>query len=259
MSTHKGARGTSRAADRGPALPRPQAEHLAEPGDAVGGRRAGHVVDRALDYAALARGGRRGSDIARQRRRSKAYVSILLRLGRALGECSPEELAALRSPRITWKLVQGLVRTEISDVVIRTRLRQALGGFSSLTVDRRRHRKGRPGTTDPLRAPAGTYVWQWDAGWAARDPIGYVEAYRAFLSRLQRDVTARLRAQAHAASTPGTPLAGQSLRQLSSSLTRGAAHGAGRITAEGRQALTLLAELDQFLGLHRGSAGDDLE
>ena len=259
MSAHNNVGGTSRATARGPALPRRRAEHPAEPGDAAGSRRARHVVDRALDYAVLARRGLRASDIARLRRRSKAYVSILLRLGRALGECSPEELAALRSPRITWKLVQHLVRTDVSDVVLRARLRQALGGFSSLTVDRRRHRKGRPGTMDPLRAPAGTHVWQWDGTWAARDPIGYVEAYRAFLSRLQRDVAARLRAQAHATPTPGTPLAGQSLRQLSSSLARGAAHGVGPVTAERRQALTLLDELDQLIEVRRGSAGDDFE
>jgi hypothetical protein len=153
-----------------------------------------------------------GAAIARVRRRSRGYVSILVRLGRALAACTPEELAALRSPRITWKVAQRIVRTGVSDAEIRTQLRYALGGFSTLNIDRRRHRKGRRrvdvpggGEGSPLRAAAdasegtaggtagGTFVWRWDAGAATRDPVAFVEAYQAFLLRLHRDVTARMR------------------------------------------------------------------
>src|SRR5688572_59010 len=97
--------------------------------------RSPRLVDRAIEYAALADGGLRAVDIVRRRRRSKGYVSIMLRLGRALRAASAEELAALRSDRITWKVAQQVVRADVTDAVILHRLRLALGGFSSYTVD----------------------------------------------------------------------------------------------------------------------------
>jgi hypothetical protein len=190
----------------------------------------------------------RAAEIARRRRKSRAHVSILLRLGQALGSCTPEELAVLRSPRVTWKLVQGLVRADLPEAVLRERLRLAIGGFSSYTLDRRRHRKGRRTGADPLDAPAGTFVWQWDPVWAGRDPVGYVEAYRAFLARMHRDVTARLRVRIGGTRAGATPLVGQSLRQLSMAFTRpGSASQTRPPSTEERDALTRLAELDGTL------------
>ena len=208
-------------------------------------------MDRALEYAALAADGMRAAEIARRRRRSKAHVSILLRLGHVLQGCTPEELAVVRAPQVTWKLAQRIVRADVPDAAIRERLRLAVGGFSSYTVDRRRNRKGRPGAAGALRQPAGTYQWQWDAAWAARDPLGYVEAYRAFLGRMHRDVSARLRTGVMAAggspTSAGAPLAGQSLRQLTAAVgQRGAPQPRRAVPAE-REALLRLAELDPAL------------
>jgi hypothetical protein len=228
-------------------------------------RRARHVVDRALDYAALEASGLRASQIAARRRRSKAHVSILLRLGQALQGCAPEELAALRSERITWKLAQRIVRADVPAAVIRERLRLALGGFSGYTVDRRRHRKGRESVAgsgtggraiDPLRVPPGTFVWQWDPTWAARDPVGYVEAYRSFLARLQRGMTSRLRGAAATRTSGSAPLAGQSLRQLAASVARQSPDPLAAATPEEHQALALLAEVDTLLRGARASAAD---
>ena len=39
-------------------------------------------------------------------------MSILLRLGQALADLPEDERAALRHPRVTWRLVQRLVRRE---------------------------------------------------------------------------------------------------------------------------------------------------
>ena len=239
-----------------PSATPPEPSEASEPPDAFRSRRR-HVVDRALDYAALEASGLRAADIARRRRRSKAHVSILLRLGRCLRACTAEELAALRSPRITWKLAQRLVRTSTADDLLRHRLRQALGGFSRLTVDQRRHRRGRRAAVDPLSVPAGTHVWQCDAAWAARDPVGYVEAYRAFLARLHRDVAARLHAASSADAGEPPVLTGQSLRQLTAGLATRPRPTASRTPAR-RAALERLRELDALLaGAGPPTDGDD--
>ena len=248
------------------------------------------MVDRALEYAALAAGGMRAVEIARRRRRSKGYVSIMLRLGRALRSASAEEVAALRSDRITWKVAQQIVRADVADAVILHRLRLALGGFSSYTIDRRRQRRRRRAADAASSHPSpDTFVWQWDAAWAGRDPLAYAEAYRAFLTRLHRGVSARLRAHLTAPRTPPLPdgapaaaaaegsvglresaspagrdgrplrpLAGQSLRQLTASLGhRRGAPTVAPLPLEARQALAMLGELDAaLLRLDRGGADE---
>lgn len=197
------------------------------------GRAVGrHIVDRALDYAALSRGGLTAAQIARRRKRSKGYVSIVLRLGTALQGLDREELAVFRSERITWKLAQRIVRTGTTEAEIQRQLRYALGGFSTHNIDRRKLRKRRvagpkphserdlepSGTVGQIDAPsgeAGVFVWRWDAEWAARDPVGYVDAYRAHLASLHRGMTTKLREAAANRGAPASiPLAGQSLQQL---------------------------------------------
>lgn len=203
-----------------------------------------HVIDRALEYARLAAGGMTVSQIARHRRRSKAYASILLRLGNALRPLGPEELAIFRADRITWKLAQRIVRSGLDGEAIRRQLRSALGGFSSLTVDRRRHRARRP---EQARRESGSFIWRWDDDWAARDPVGYVEAYRVHLLSLHRGVTARLREAASArAEVAPLPLAGQSLRLLTARVLDGRESRAapGALRPSDRTAIDLLAALD---------------
>lgn len=152
------------------------------------GRRT-HIVDRALDYAALADQGMTASRIARKRRRSQGYVSIALRLGRAVQGMEPGELAALRSPRVTWKLAQRIVRQDADVVSIRHQLRTALGGFSTHNVDGRKHRKARRAAGGVERAVG--VAWGWDAAWFARDPAGYVDAHLRYLLGVQRSVAVR--------------------------------------------------------------------
>ena len=156
------------------------------------GRRA-HVLDRAAEYLRLADQGLTAAQIARRRRKSPAHVSILLRLGRALAALPDDERAALRHPRVTWRLVQRLVRTDVDPGSLRRQLRAAVGGFSTHTVDRRRRRPAPDATASPTNpAPSAAGVaWGWDAAWFARDPQGYAAAHLAYLTHLHHVVAAR--------------------------------------------------------------------
>ena len=207
------------------------------------GRRT-HVVDRAADYVALADAGRTVAQIARRRRRSKGYVSILLRFGRLLAELPPDERAAMRSPRITWSLAQRLMRARVDPASARAQLRYALGGFSTASLGPSaagdRPHDG-TATRTPRRSPARAGVaWGWDADWFARDPAGYANAHLAHLTHLHRVVAARAR---QAAATP--PDVGQSIRALGRLLsarprTMLPAHAADPATAHAVAALEVL-------------------
>ena len=178
------------------------------------GRRT-HIVDRALDYVALADQGLSAARIARKRRRSQGYVSIALRLGRAIVGMEPDEIAALRSPRITWKLAQRVVREDADVIGIRHQLRAALGGFSSHNLDGRKHRKGRRAAAAPERAIG--VAWGWDAAWFARDPIGFAESHLQYLAGLQRTVRQRAARSAAARGVERVSV-GQGIRTLQRSL-----------------------------------------
>lgn len=227
----------------------PAADAAAEPGAAprLDGRRV-HIVDRALDYAALAAAGLSAARIARKRRRSAGYVSILLRLGQAIQSLEPAELAALRSPRITWKLAQRIVRTDADVGSIRHQLRLALGGFSTHNVDRRKHRVGRgtpgaagSGTGEKTGRPGA--AWGWDESWFTRDPVDFVRHHLAHLTAVHRSVDTR--AHRHSALRSARRLSvGQSLAALQRSLasTQSAARSATHDPAA--RALAALAILE---------------
>jgi hypothetical protein len=198
------------------------------------GRRT-HVVDRAADYVALADAGLTVARIARRRRRSKGYVSILLRFGRLLAALPADERAAMRSPRITWALAQRLMRADTDAASARAQLRYALGGFGTATLGPsgagtpRRGRRGAAPSSTTSAPPAdhvparATVAWGWDAAWFARDPAGFAHAHLAHFAHLHRVVATRARG---AATAP--PDVGQSLRALNRRLTtRAGAPGAG--------------------------------
>jgi hypothetical protein len=238
----------------------PVASSSATPGPSVeppreaklDGRRT-HIVDRALDYVALADQGLSAARIARKRRRSQGYVSIALRLGRAIIGMEPGELAALRSPRITWKLAQRIVRDDADVVTIRQQLRAALGGFSSHNVDGRKHRKGRRrtdgGSVSELSRPIGAGLpGGWDGAAFARDPIAFVEAHRRHLEALLHGVQSRA-ARAVAARSAVRVSVGQGIRMLQRSLGNAStpATGGPPGTAAERQALAALEILQRKL------------
>lgn len=213
------------------------------------GRRT-HVVDRALDYVALHAQGLTVTQIARRRRRSKGYVSILLRLGGVLAALPPGEVAAFRSPRVTWALAQRLVRADTPAAEVRAQLRYALGGFSTHNVDRRRRglRAARGGagavvagaasavgvaSAPSAGPPTGGVLtgWGFDPALLAADPAGFVRAHlerllgvhRAVETRVGREL--RLAGLAHAAGA-------HSLRRLDA-LMRAAGSAAGAAGATG--------------------------
>lgn len=153
--------------------------------------RAPHVIDRALEYHDLAeRHGLTMAALAKRVRRSKGYVSLHLRLAAAVAGMEPAEQAAMRHPAITWRLVQRVVRGDTrvqteaerrqAVVALRQKLRDAVGGFSSETVDRRRHRKG--------RAPGAPLLERFDPRAFATDPAGYVAAHLDALVRVHEAV-----------------------------------------------------------------------
>ena len=218
------ARSAPPRAERDPGAP-------AEPADApkLDGRRV-HIVDRALDYVALSATGLSAARIARKRRRSAGYVSILLRLGLAIRTLEPAELAALRSSRITWKLAQRIVRTDADVGSIRHQLRLALGGFSTHNVDRRRNRLHRAalGGTKGAGSESGSRpgaAWGWDEAWFTRDPLDYVRHHLTHLATLHRTVDTRAQRLAafHAARRLSV---GQSLGALRRSLAAAQQQGA---------------------------------
>lgn len=152
---------------------------------------APHVIDRALEYRDIAeRNGLTTAALAKRVRRSKGYVSLHLRLAAAVAGMEPAEQAAMRHPAITWRLVQRVVRGDTrvqteaerrqSVVALRQKMRDAVGGFSSETVDRRRHRKG--------RAPGAPLLERFDPRAFATDPAGYVAAHLDALVRVHEAV-----------------------------------------------------------------------
>lgn len=123
----------------------------------VDGRRR-HVIERALDYAGLARQELTDTQIARRRRKSRGYVSILRRLGQALSGLPEDEVRAFQSPRIGFALVQRLVRDDVPVAELRAQLRYAMSGVSlhNLGGRLRRQRSGRDlvGTAGRARSDA---------------------------------------------------------------------------------------------------------
>lgn len=210
-------------------------------GERWDGRRT-HIVDRAADYVALHAQGLTVAQIARRRRRSKGYVSILLRLGQALATLPPGEVAAFRSPRITWALAQRLIRTDTPSVEVRAQLRYALGGFSSHNLDRRRRGLRQPASGEVALATApapdtprprtvaqpgepsgrrtGTGVltgWGFDGAFFLDDPPGFVQAHLERLLAVHRAVHHRTERASRLDAARGVT-AGQGLRRLTAAL-----------------------------------------
>ena len=204
------------------------------------GRRS-HVIDRAADYASLADRGLTVARIARRRRKSTAYVSILLRLGRALQGLEPAEREAFRSPRITWSLVQRIVRGDTDVVSLRSQLRAALGGLSTHNVDRRRHRAGRARAAEPVVGAA----WMWDASWFDHDPLEYAAAHLTHLTSVHHGIQSRV-ARAIAQRSTSHVAVGQSLRTLQRAVAAASVTPAPA-TATDRLVLATFASLDRKL------------
>lgn len=170
----------------------PPASRRATPsGGSKGSLRGTHPIDRALHFRSLAeQHGLTVTALARRVRRSKGYVSLHLRLAAAVAGMEPAEQAAMRHPAVTWRLVQRVVRGDTrvqteaerrqAVIALRQKLRDAVGGFSSETVDGRRHRKG--------RAPGAPQLERFDPRAFATDPGGYVAAHLDALVRVHEAV-----------------------------------------------------------------------
>lgn len=213
------------------------------------GRRR-HVVDRALDYAALAAQGLTDTAIARRRRKSRGYVSILRRLGQAIAELPPAELGAYRTPRIGFALAQRLVRADVPPAEIRAQLRSAAGGFSTHGVDYRRRGLRRSHVAGDRQhggrgRPAGGWTWAWDATLFQQDPLAYVRAHVERLLALQTAIARRAAQDVEARAISGRAV-GQPLAHLAAAVAtakRAGTLGTGGGTAPEVMALRQLAAL----------------
>lgn len=198
--------------------------------------RRAHLIDRAVEWARRMDRGESQTDIRKsipaRSRPSRGYISIVARLGHALKDLPPLEFELYRSPRVTLRLAQEIVRTDATTLAIRQRLRQAITTLPH-PADRKRGRRARSGTR--AGAPGGVpgdasgfhtrrttdpdvFAWQWDVARAEHDPTGYVEEYVAFLERLHREMTRRTRAAVARRAAPPIAIAGQSLASLAASV-----------------------------------------
>ena len=211
------------------------------------GRRR-HVIDRALDYAALAAKGLTDTAIARRRRKSRGYVSILRRLGQAIAELPPAELGAFRTPRIGFALAQRVVRADVPPAEIRAQLRSAAGGFSTHGVDyrrrglRRSHVAGGSRHPERGRAAAG-WTWAWDATLFQQDPLAYVRAHAERVLALQTAIARRAAQDVEARAISGRAV-GQPLSQLAAAVATARRAGALRVSGGSEAEVAALRQLE---------------
>lgn len=238
-------------------------------GNARRRRPATHLVDRAVDWARRVRDGESQARILRSlpapRRPSRGYASVVVRLGEALLGVPPLELELYRSPRLTFKVAQRVVRRDRDVLATRQALREAI---LAPTVDGRRARDGRRGNAPDRRgarvpsvtADPNQFTWYWDAAAAEADPLRYAKAYSAHLIEMHRAIGLRLRAVIARRSAPPIPLAGQSIRALARSIDayrRDPASARARpMSLSDSQALDLVRQLDALLA-HRARETDD--
>lgn len=175
-------------------------------------------------------------------------MSIVVRLGQALQGLPESEVAAFRSPRITYKVAQKVIKAGITPEAIRKELRRALGGFSSYNVDRRKYR-GRGKRPAARVAPNPVASWQ-DATLAVRDPTAFVEGLLDYL-RAQHAAAAQMLNAALPARNPSpVALVGQSLRAIAASMAAARAGGGttGNLRPHDRAARERLAAIGRALG-----------
>lgn len=208
---------------------RPDTGHPPRPGQRAQAAGRRHLIDRAVEWARRLDRGESQADIRRsipaRSRPSRGYVSVVARLGHALKDLPPLEFELYRSPRVTLRLAQEIIRADTDTLAIRHRLRQAITALPH-PADRKRSRRARsqPGDAPSLsRSRRSTdpdlFTWAWDGAQAERDPAGYVEEYVAFLERLHREATRRVRAALARRAAPPIAIAGQSLASLAASVT----------------------------------------
>jgi hypothetical protein len=167
-----------------------------------------HVIDRALAVHALLAAGKTPHEVQRRLGRSKGYVSVLGYLGQSLVGLEPDDLARLRHPALTPRVVWPLVtRTRTDERAVQ---REALGTATTDAARENARRRARDRATVQLRAalraqvqtsaagvaappkvrggrraraaaPNALATLAWDpAAWAA-DPVAYARAHLAAL------------------------------------------------------------------------------
>ena len=181
-------------------------------------RKGHHVIDQALAVAeAIHRGDPTPGELRARRRElrnrygSRGRIHILEQLGQAIRELTPFEIEVYRSPRVTWKLVQRIVRKGATRAELIQSFRSAI---ALPPIDRRRRRR-RP--TPP--GLSGTYSFDPQA--ALDDPISYLAAaLDAWLSAVGTPFRTAINQQsARAVQGMGVMDVGQSLSMLMASLT----------------------------------------
>lgn len=200
-------------------------------------------MDIALAYARLQRvHAWSAAEIGRRRGRSKGYVSVVLRVGRALDGLSDGELQLFRTPRLTLLSLQRSLRKGMDTAAIRRML-------LSLAITPVRDRRGAR-AAPPLRprrrasAPAA-HVWHWDESAAAHDPVAYLLAFLDHLRGEERELSARMRHLLSArGATTAQILTTHGMAQLAAAVTPRTGPGAA---ADDRRTLEALRQLDALV------------
>jgi len=138
--------------------------------------RGKHVVDQALDVAHAVHHDTPSLKERRERRKalqprygSKGRISVLEQLGLTLATLPPLEIEVYRSPRITWRLIQRLVRKDTPSATVIRALRDAIA------VPPRDGRRHRPKRGTPRRSPSlGDSAF--DPAAAAENPLAYLSS-----------------------------------------------------------------------------------
>lgn len=234
----------------------------ATPADGSAGGLGRHWVDRAREYRRLVREqGWSQATVARRKRKSRGYVSVLVRLGDALHGLSDAQLTPFRAPTLTFRAAQQLARGDATDDEIRARLLDA----ARRPRTRVRRRKRGVGATLGVRRGPHEYTIELDPAWAEQDPIGFLHQVELHLGRVLRAATDRVRAAtAHAelreraehdpdtAELRSRAVAGMSIRALSARAPRtaegppaGDPRGHAAVSAALRRLEALTREIDQ--------------
>ncbi len=247
--------------------------------------RRAHLIDRAVEWARRIDRGESQAEIRRsipaRSRPSRGYISIVARLGHALKDLPPLEFELYRSPRVTLRLAQKIVRADVDTLAIRLGLRQAITALPH-PADRRRGRRGHRADTHERASVAVSgsrsrsatdpdlFAWRWDGAQAEEDPVGYIEEYIEFVEGLHGEMIRRTRALVARRAAPPILIAGQSLARLAASVaayrrvqldaagappaegSHGVPPGAGGRPLPERQALERLEHIGQALEQLKG-------
>lgn len=228
--------------------------------------RNSHLVDRALAaWGSVREGGLTLRELARRRRRTVGYISVVVRLGQVLEGLGDEQLAMLRTSHLTFKAAQQTLRFDSRKALpaaTRDALRRALRELALGPVPgpRRSDTGGAAGASPATRDRRGrrpTQIPGWDPVAFARDPEAFVEHHLATLAAahaaVATAVTRAVQSEGVVRALAGAGIGASSIRSVGRA-TRDAVIAAAR-AAEAPEARRALRRMEHATRALRELAG----